>query len=85
MLLGTPSYAETNMGPRYSNMNAAQYLLKHGAKSLVIASPSTLSAYADGFIPKMAKARGRSVQDLPDGAAGHGCELAAHLDDPGGR
>ena len=61
----TPSYAETNMGPRYSNMNAAQYLLAHGAKSLVIASPSTLSAYADGFIPKMAKAAGVPYKIFP--------------------
>jgi branched-chain amino acid transport system substrate-binding protein len=61
----TPSYAETNMGPRYSNMNAAQYLLAHGAKSLVIASPSTLSAYADGFVPKMAKAAGVPYKIFP--------------------
>jgi branched-chain amino acid transport system substrate-binding protein len=61
----TPSFAEVNMGPRYSNMNAAQYLLKHGAKSLVIASPSTLSAYADGFIPKMAKAAGVPYKIYP--------------------
>ena len=53
------------MGPRYSNMNAAQYLLAHGAKSLVIASPSTLSAYADGFVPKMAKAAGVPYKIFP--------------------
>ena len=61
----TPSYAEVNMGPRYSNMNAAQYLLAHGAKSIVIASPSTLSAYADGFVPKMAKAAGVPYKIFP--------------------
>jgi branched-chain amino acid transport system substrate-binding protein len=61
----TPSYAEDNLGPRYSNMNAAQYLLAHGAKSLVIASPSTLSAYADGFVAKMAKTAGVPYKIFP--------------------
>ena len=61
----TPSYAEVNMGPRYSNMNAAQYLIAHGAKSIVIASPSTLSPYADGFLPKMAKQAGISYKIYP--------------------
>jgi branched-chain amino acid transport system substrate-binding protein len=61
----TPSYAEVNMGPRYSNMNAAQYLISKGVKSIVIASPSTLSAYADGFLPKMAKQAGISYKIYP--------------------
>ena len=61
----TPSYAEVNLGPRYSNMNAAQYLLAHGAKSIVIASPSPLSAYADGFVPKMAKLAGVPYKIYP--------------------
>jgi branched-chain amino acid transport system substrate-binding protein len=61
----TPSYAEDNMGPRYSNMNAAQYLIAKGAKTIVIASPSTLSAYADGFLPKMAKEAGISYKIYP--------------------
>ncbi len=44
----TPSYAEVNSGPRYSNVGAAQALVKAGAKKLAIASPDTISAYADG-------------------------------------
>ena len=44
----TPSFAEVNMGPRYSNVGAAQALVKAGIKKLAIASPDTISAYADG-------------------------------------
>ena len=52
---GKPSIVESNMGPRYSNVGAAQALLKRGAKTLVVASPSTISAYADGGVLKLAK------------------------------
>ena len=45
---GTPSFAESNMGPRYSNVGAAQALIRAGVKSLVISSPDTIAAYADG-------------------------------------
>jgi len=61
---GKPSIVESNMGPRYSNIGAAQALLKRGAKSLIIASPSTISSYADGGVLKLAKKRhikGKSV------------------------
>ena len=44
----TPSYAMVNSGPRYSNVGAAQALIAAGAKKLAIASPDTISAYADG-------------------------------------
>ena len=44
----TPSFAEVNSGPRYSNVGAAQALVKAGIKKLAIASPDTISAYADG-------------------------------------
>ena len=44
----TPSFAEVNMGPRYSNVGAAQALVRAGIKKLAIASPDTISAYADG-------------------------------------
>src|SRR5471032_1197855 len=54
----TPSFAEVNMGPRYSNIGAAQQLVKLGAKSLVVASPDTISAYADGGVVKVAQAAG---------------------------
>jgi branched-chain amino acid transport system substrate-binding protein len=62
---GTPSIAESNMGPRYSNIGAAQALLKRGAKSLIIASPDTIAAYADGGVLKLAKARGIKGQSVP--------------------
>jgi branched-chain amino acid transport system substrate-binding protein len=52
---GTPPIVESNMGPRYSNIGAAQALLKRGAKSLIIASPNTIAAYADGGVLKLAK------------------------------
>jgi branched-chain amino acid transport system substrate-binding protein len=55
---GTPPIAESNMGPRYSNIGAAQALVKLGAKSLVVASPDTISAYADGGVALVAKAAG---------------------------
>ena len=45
---GTPNIAPVNMGPRYSNIGAAQALVRRGAKSLMVASPDTISAYADG-------------------------------------
>src|SRR5262245_14960471 len=62
---GTPSFVESNMGPRYSNIGAAQALLKRGAKSLIVASPNTIAAYADGGILKLAKARGIKGQSFP--------------------
>ena len=38
------------MGPRYSNIGAAQALVRAGVKKLVVASPATISAYADGGV-----------------------------------
>jgi branched-chain amino acid transport system substrate-binding protein len=62
---GTASYVESNMGPRYSNIGAAQALVKAGAKKLVVASPSTISAYADGGVVKVAAAAGIPSQVFP--------------------
>ena len=61
----TPSYAEVNSGPRYSNVGAAQALIKAGAKKLAIASPDTISAYADGGPALVAKAAGIPVKIFP--------------------
>jgi branched-chain amino acid transport system substrate-binding protein len=61
----TPSYAEVNSGPRYSNVGAAQALIKAGAKKLAIASPDTISAYADGGPALVAKAAGIPVKVYP--------------------
>jgi branched-chain amino acid transport system substrate-binding protein len=61
----TPSYVETNMGPRYSNVGAAQALVKAGITKLAIASPDTISAYADGGPALVAKAAGIPVKIFP--------------------
>ena len=54
----TPSFAEVNAGPRYSNIGAAQALIKAGIKKLAIASPDTISAYADGGAALLAEKAG---------------------------
>jgi branched-chain amino acid transport system substrate-binding protein len=61
----TPSFAEVNMGPRYSNVGAAQALVRAGIKKLAIASPDTISAYADGGPALVAKAAGIPFKIYP--------------------
>jgi len=61
----TPSFVETNMGPRYSNVGAAQALVRAGIKKLAIASPDTISAYADGGPAKVAAAAGIPFKIYP--------------------
>jgi branched-chain amino acid transport system substrate-binding protein len=61
----TPSYAEVNSGPRYSNVGAAQALIAAGAKKLAIASPDTISAYADGGPALVAQKAGIPVKIFP--------------------
>jgi branched-chain amino acid transport system substrate-binding protein len=61
----TPSFAEVNSGPRYSNVGAAQALIAAGAKKLAIASPDTISAYADGGPALVAQAHGIPVKIFP--------------------
>src|SRR3954471_20976882 len=62
---GTPTFVESNMGPRYSNIGAAQALVRAGAKSLIVASPDTIAAYADGGVLKVAKAAGIPSPSVP--------------------
>jgi branched-chain amino acid transport system substrate-binding protein len=62
---GTPPFVESNMGPRYSNIGAAQALVRAGAKSIVVASPSTIAAYADGGALKVAARAGIPGKSLP--------------------
>jgi branched-chain amino acid transport system substrate-binding protein len=62
---GVPNIVETNMGPRYSDIGAAQALVRKGAKSLVIASPDTVAAYSDGGVEKVAKAAGIPFKSFP--------------------
>jgi branched-chain amino acid transport system substrate-binding protein len=61
----TPSFAEVNMGPRYSNVGAAQALVRAGIKKLAVASPDTISAYADGGPALVAKKAGIPVKVFP--------------------
>jgi branched-chain amino acid transport system substrate-binding protein len=61
----TPSFAEVNSGPRYSNVGAAQALIAAGAKKLAIASPDTISAYADGGPALVAKSHNIPVKVFP--------------------
>jgi branched-chain amino acid transport system substrate-binding protein len=62
---GTPSIAESNMGPRYSNIGAAQALIRAGVKKIAVASPDTISAYADGGVVKLGAQRGVAVKLFP--------------------
>jgi branched-chain amino acid transport system substrate-binding protein len=61
----TPSFAEVNNGPRYSNVGAAQALIKAGVTKLAIASPDTISAYADGGPALVAQKAGIPVKIFP--------------------
>jgi len=61
----TPSFAETNMGPRYSNLGAAQALIGAGVKKIAIASPDTISAYADSAVAAYGPSKGVQVKVFP--------------------
>jgi len=61
----TPSFAMVNMGPRYSNVGATQALVRAGIKKLAIASPDTISAYADGGAATYARSKGVDVKIFP--------------------
>jgi branched-chain amino acid transport system substrate-binding protein len=61
----SPSFAESNMGPRYSNIGAAQALIRAGVKKIAVASPDTISAYADGGVVELGKAKGVEVKVFP--------------------
>jgi len=62
---GTPVFVESNMGPRYSVQGAAEALIRAGVKSLIISSPDTISAYADGAAIKVAQKAGIPVKSIP--------------------
>jgi branched-chain amino acid transport system substrate-binding protein len=61
----SPNIIETNAGPRYSAIGAAQLLVKRGAKSLVIASPEGVASYSDPGVEKVAKAAGIPYKNFP--------------------
>jgi branched-chain amino acid transport system substrate-binding protein len=62
---GTKNIAAVNMGPRYSNIGAAQALVRHGAKSIVVSSPAAIADYANGGPLLVAKAAG--IKGISDG------------------
>ncbi len=62
---GTKNIAAVNMGPRYSDIGAAQAMVKAGAKSIVISSPATIADYANGGSLLVAKAAG--IKGISDG------------------
>jgi branched-chain amino acid transport system substrate-binding protein len=62
---GTPPIAESNMGPRYSNIGATQALIRAGIKKLAIASPDSIAAYADGGSLKYAASKGIPAKSFP--------------------
>jgi branched-chain amino acid transport system substrate-binding protein len=62
---GTPVFVESNMGPRYSDLGAAQALIRAGVKKIAIASPESISAYADGGVVKLGAAKGVAVKVFP--------------------
>ncbi len=62
---GVPNIIESNMGPRYSVLGAAQALIRAGAKSIVVASPATVAGYADGAALTLAKQAGLPAKSIP--------------------
>ena len=78
----TPSFAEVNMGPRYSNVGAAQAPDQGGRQE----ARDRLAGHDLGVRRRWAGARregGRNPgQDLPDPPAGHRRDLAAAPDVP---
>jgi branched-chain amino acid transport system substrate-binding protein len=61
---GTPNIAPVNMGPRYSDIGAAQALIRHGAKTIVMSSGDTsIAAYANGGALLVAKKAGIKAID----------------------
>jgi branched-chain amino acid transport system substrate-binding protein len=62
---GTSNIAPVNMGPRYSNIGAAQALVRAGAKSIVVSSPATIADYANGGPLLVAKSAG--IKGISDG------------------
>ena len=57
--------AAVAMGPRYSDIGAAQALIRAGVKKIAIASPETISAYADAGVVKLGKAKNVDVKVFP--------------------
>jgi branched-chain amino acid transport system substrate-binding protein len=63
---GTPNIAPVNMGPRYSDIGAAQALIRHGVKTIVMSSGNTpIAEYSNGGVLLLAKQAGvKAIDDL---------------------
>jgi branched-chain amino acid transport system substrate-binding protein len=63
---GTPNIAPVNMGPRYSDIGAAQALISHGAKTIVMSSGNTpIAEYSNGGVLLLAKKAGvKAIDDI---------------------
>jgi branched-chain amino acid transport system substrate-binding protein len=65
---GTPNHIPINMGPAYSTLGAAQYLVRAGAKSIVAVSPTGVDAAGTWNKPavEFAKSKGLKAFDVHD-------------------
>ena len=65
---GTPYHIPINMGPAYSTLGAAQYLIRKGAKSIVAVSPTQADAAGTWNKPAVAfaKVKGLKGYDVHD-------------------
>ena len=65
---GTPHHIPINMGPAYSTLGAAQYLVRRGAKSIVAVSPTGVDAQGTWNKPavEFAKSKGLKGIDVHD-------------------
>lgn len=65
---GTPNHIPVNMGPAYSTLGAAQYLVRAGAKSIVAVSPTGVDAQGTWNKPavEFAKSKGLKGIDVHD-------------------
>jgi branched-chain amino acid transport system substrate-binding protein len=65
---GTPNHIPINMGPAYSTLGAAQYLVRRGAKSVIAVSPTGVDAAGTWNKPavQFAKSKGLKAVDVHD-------------------
>ena len=75
---GTPNHSAINMGPALSTLGAAQYLIKQGAKKLVVVSPTGVDAAGTWNKPAVAwaKSKGLDAVDVHDPYPAQGPQYA---------
>jgi len=61
---GTPYHAAINMGPALSTLGAAQYLIRQGAKKLVVVSPTGVDAAGTWNKPAVAWAKSKGIDAI---------------------